>query len=280
MKTTFQSYSSGGASLFQVLRISGEKGSQSLDRNTTVAFQLILEGEGRYFVNDHCYDFRRNCLLVSRPNDNQRCLPGRGCQMDKICLLFPSRIISGYLPLSVYRHLPYVVYLSPEEAAKVRLRMQDIFDDMKNRPVYWYKKMLCEIWNLIIISYRSGQRRVEPPAAHPSLRQALDFIEANFRSSVNIHSLSRKLDISIGYLTHIFQDEIGMGIRHYIIQRRIAEAKLLLHSRYHEVRAIAREVGYEDIRLFLHQFKLHTNMTPEQYRSALFDEKPDQEETV
>lgn len=280
MKTTFQSYSSGGASLFQVFRISGEKSSQSLDHNTTVAFQLILKGEGKYFVNDRCYDFRRNCLLVSRPNDNQRCLSDRGCNMDKICLLFPSKIISGHLPLSVYRNLPYVIYLSPKEAAKVRLRMQDIFDDIKNKPVYWYKKMLCEIWNLIIILYRSGQRRVEEPAAHPSLRQALDFIEANFRSSINIHSLSRKLDISIGRLSHIFQDEIGMGIRHYIIQRRIAEAKLLLNSRFHEVRAIAREVGYLDIRLFLHQFKLLVKMTPEEYRSALFDDKSDQVVTI
>jgi len=262
--------------LFQVFRISGEKSSQALDHNTTVAFQLILKGEGKYFVNDRCYDFHRNCLLVSRPNDNQRCLPGRGCGMDKICLLFPSKTIGEYLPLSVYRSLPCVIYLSPREAAKVRLRMQDIFDDIKNKPVYWYKKMLCEIWNLVIILYRSGQRRVEEPAPHPALRQALTFIEDNFSSDINIQSLCKKMDMSVGRLTHIFQDEIGMGVRHYIIQRRLAEAKLLLHSRYHEVRAIAREVGYLDVRLFLHQFTRLTTMTPEEYRSALFDDKSDQ----
>jgi len=276
MQTTFKSYSSSGTALFQVFKISGKKSSQSLDHGTTVAFQFIISGKGKYFVNDRCYDFRPNCLLVSRPNDNHRCMPDPGCYMDKICLLFPSRIISDFLPHSIYRSLPCVIYLSTKEAARVRHLMQEISDDIKNKPVYWYKKMLAEIWTLIIVLYRSGQRRVEDPAPHPALRQALDYIEKNFRSNIAISALCKKLDVSVSYLTHIFQHAISMGIKHYIIQRRLAEAKLLLNSRHLEVRAIAREVGYDDIRLFLHQFKLFTTLTPEEYRAALYDEKSDQ----
>ncbi len=275
MKTIFQSYSSGGA-LFQVFRVSGRKSSQSLNHNTTVAFQFIIKGEGKYFVNYRCFDFERNCLLVSRPNDNQRCMPASGCSMDKICLRFPSRIISDFLPLSVYQSLPYVIYLSPKEAARVRQLMQDIYDDIKNKGTYWYKKMICEIWDMIIILYRSGQRRLKIRDPHPALRKALDYIDVKFRSNISIQSLCKSLGFSLGHLSHLFQNEVGMGVRHYIIQRRIAEAKLLLHSRHQEVGAIAREVGYRDIRLFLYQFKLFTTMTPEEYRSALFDEKSDQ----
>jgi len=280
MKPIFKSYSSSGASLFQMFRISGEKSSQSLNHNTTVAFQFIIKGEGKYFINYRCHDFRPNCLLVSRPNDNHRCIPSRGCHMDKTCLLFPSGIISDFLPMSVYRSLPYVIHLSAKEAVRVRQLMQEICDDIKNKPVYWYKKMLLEIGVLIIILYRSGQRRVEDPGPHPALRQALTFIEKNFSSDINIQSLCKKMDMSAGRLSHVFQAEIAMGIRHFIIQRRVAEAKLLLNSRHLEVRAIAREVGYQDIRLFLHQFKLLTTMTPEEYRSALFDENSDQRITI
>ena len=280
MTTTFQSYSSGGAALIQVFRISGKKSSQSLNHNTTVAFQFIFNGEGKYFVNYRCYDFHRNSLLVSRPNDNQRCLPKPGCDMDKICLRFPTRIISDFLPLSVYRALPYVVSLSGKEAVQVRLLMKEIYEDVKTKPVYWYKKMLCEIWDLIIIIYRSGHRNLEEPKIYPELKEALDYVEANFRSDINIKALCKQLDISVSYLAHIFQDEIGMGLRHYIIQRRIAEAKLLLNSRHQEVRAITREIGYQDLRLFLNQFKLYTGMTPEEYRSVLFDEMADQRTTI
>ena len=280
MKATFQSHSSSGASLFQVFKISGQKSSQSLNHGTTVAFQFIIAGRGKYFVNYRCYDFSRNCLLVSRPNDNHRCIPDRECYMDKICLLFPSGIINDFLPLSVYRSLPYVIHLSPKEAVRARQLMQEISDGIKTKPVYWYKKMIAEIWTLIIILYRSGQRRVEDPAPHPALRQALALIEENFRSNINIRSLCRKVDMSVGRLSHIFQDGISMGIRHYIIQRRVAEAKLLLHSRHQEVRAIARAAGYADLRLFLHQFKLLTTMTPEEYRSALFDDQSDQRGTI
>jgi two-component system response regulator YesN len=207
-------------------------------------------------------------------------MPHPGCYMDKTCLLFPSRTINDFLPLSVYRSLPYVIYLSAREAVRVKQLMQEISDDIKNKPVYWYKKMLAEIWTLIIILYRSGQRRVEGPAPHPALRQVLAFIEENFRSDINVPSLCKKTNMSVSRLSHIFQDEIAMGIKHYIIQRRVAEAKLLLNSRHLEVRAIAREVGYPDIRLFLHQFKLFTTLTPEEYRSALFDEKSDQRITL
>lgn len=83
MAVKFKSYSSGGAALFQVFRISGEKSSQSLNHNTTVTLQLVVKGEGKYFVNYRCYDFKSNCVLVSRPKDNQRCIPKPGCCMDE-----------------------------------------------------------------------------------------------------------------------------------------------------------------------------------------------------
>ncbi|MFA7158898.1 MAG: AraC family transcriptional regulator [Kiritimatiellia bacterium] len=70
----------------------------------------------------------------------------------------------------------------------------------------------------------------------------------------------------------MFNEETGMGIRHYIIQRRIADSKLLLASRQLKVEAIARQAGYQNTNLFLRQFKSLTKQTPDEYRLALFDD--------
>lgn len=269
-KFTIQSYSSGGAANIQVFRVKGEKCIQSLDHNTAVAVQVILRGAGKYFVNYRTHNFKANDVLVSRPCENHRIMLDEGSYLDKICLFFPSRIVGEYLPLSLYRCLPPVVHLSKKEAVGAQQTALAILGDLKAKPPYWYKKVVSDIWSLIILLYGFGQRREEDVDIHPALKEALDYIEKNFRSEINIRALSRKLDFSVGHLTHLFLIETKMGIRHYIIHRRVAEAKLLLHSRHHEVRSISREVGYTDYRLFLHQFTLFTGMTPEEYRTVLF----------
>lgn len=260
----------------QMFRIKGVNSSQSLNHNTAITFQLIIRGEGRFFVNYRCYDFGPNCILVSRPNDNQRCLPARGSYMDKICLRFPSSILIDFMPISVYHRLPCVVKLSGPEGARVRQLMLEMYDEIRDKPVHWYRNMISEIRSLVIILFRCGLRREAEVVADPRLRQALDYIEENFRSEISIPYLGKKLDLSERHVLKIFQAQIGMGIKHYILQRRIAEAKLLLHSRHLEVKAIARQVGYKKVRLFLHEFKLFTGMTPEEYRAALFDRKADE----
>ena len=262
--------------MLQMFRIKGVNSSSSLNHNTTITFQLIIRGEGKYFVNYRCYDFQPNCLLVSRPNDNQRCMPERGSYMDKICLRFPSSILLDYMPLSVYLRLPCVVKLAGSEGGRARQLMLEMYDEIRDKPAHWYRNMISEIRSLVIILFRCGLRREEEVVADPRLRHTLDYIEENFRSEISIPYLGKKMDLTERHLLKIFQDNIGMGIKHYILQRRIAEAKLLLHSRHLEVRAIARQVGYKAEKLFLFEFTRFTGMTPEQYRAALFDSKADE----
>jgi len=272
MNTKFQSYSSGAGLFFQLFRICGKNSSHSLNHNTNVVFQFIVKGRGRYFVNNRCYYFSPNCVLVSRPNDNQRCIPERGCYMDKYCLRFPKSIICNYLPGSIYRNLPHVVLIPAPDVAGIKQLLQVVCDEMKHKRSYWHKKMLCAIWCMIIIMARNSRRMPEAPAPYPQLVKAIKHIEKNFRAEINIQSLCKKFGYSASRLSHIFNEETGMGIRHYIIQRRIADSKLLLASRQLKVEAIARQAGYQNTNLFLRQFKSLTKQTPDEYRLALFDD--------
>ena len=64
-----------------------------------------------------------------------------------------------------------------------------------------------------------------------------------------------------------------MGLRQYIIQRKIAEAKLLLGSGQNKIEVIAGLLGYQNPRSFLRQFKQSTLLTPTEYRCMLINDK-------
>ena len=57
-----------------------------------------------------------------------------------------------------------------------------------------------------------------------------------------------------------------MGFVKYLQHVRIEKAKVLLRESHMSIEAIARQVGYNDIRYFKQLFKNETNVTPKEYR--------------
>ena len=269
----FISYSTKGNPSCRVFKISGENSSHSLNHNTRVTLQFIQQGEGKYFINDHCVDFCRNSVLVSMPGDNQRCIPNPGCFMDKLCLRFPPQSLKSYCPKNIYRMLPPVLCLDEKSVTKVRLLMQAICDDIQNKSFFWKYHLRCNISSLLIYLYRFNHKQSDKVQPHPVVKNAINIIEKEYRSVINIPSIACQLHVSCSRLSHVFRTATGMGLRQYIIQRKIAEAKLLLGSGQNKIEVIAGLLGYQNPRSFLRQFKQSTLLTPTEYRCMLINDK-------
>lgn len=79
-------------------------------------------------------------------------------------------------------------------------------------------------------------------------------------------NIAEKLNISSGYIQHLYKKAFQTTCAQDVIQSRIQLAKQLLASTNMSIEQISLNTGYHDSEHFFRQFKQYTNYTPSNYR--------------
>ena len=99
-----------------------------------------------------------------------------------------------------------------------------------------------------------------------TIRSVIAYIDANLHSPITRELISREMYISEGYLSRIFNKEVGVPLGEYITERRIKLAKKLLSQTDESITNISVCTGYNYPAYFSKTFREHTGLTPHQYR--------------
>ena len=100
----------------------------------------------------------------------------------------------------------------------------------------------------------------------PLVHRAVNWIRRNLHTRLTVNDLLRQVPTSRRSLSRRFKLETGEGVQAFIQRLRIDRAKLLLETSNLAVEQIVKRVGYHDASALTRQFKLHTKLTPNQYR--------------
>lgn len=92
------------------------------------------------------------------------------------------------------------------------------------------------------------------------------YIKAHLSEKINLESLADMVFLSPGYLSLIFKQSTGDTVSHYIISKRIDEAKRLLETTNMKVNQICEKVGIDNVSYFGQRFKMFCGMSPSEYR--------------
>lgn len=106
------------------------------------------------------------------------------------------------------------------------------------------------------------------PPLHPdglSIRTAR-FIRKQYYNPIDLTTIAGHLHVNPSYLSHLFKQEMGIGLTQYITRIRIEQAQHLLKETDWKIARIAQHVGLNDPRYFNAVFKRHTGITPTEYR--------------
>ena len=107
-----------------------------------------------------------------------------------------------------------------------------------------------------------------PIIPHPQLNQVFDFIEANYHQPITLSDVAEAVGYSRAYLTNLAKSLTGQTVNRWIIERRMAEARLLLLTTNQSVEQIAAAVGYQTPCHFFRQFRQQHRTTPHAWRKA------------
>ena len=100
----------------------------------------------------------------------------------------------------------------------------------------------------------------------PELSEVFEFIEAHYNNGITLSDVAKAVGYSPAYLTNRVRQETGKTVNRWIIERRMAEALLLLSSTKQSVEQIAATIGYQNTCHFFRQFRQYQGTTPQAWR--------------
>lgn len=104
--------------------------------------------------------------------------------------------------------------------------------------------------------------------------QVLHYISEHFTEPISLESAAHALGVSRIHLSHIFSQQLHINFRQYINTLRVDLACTLLRNPSYSISQIAYLCGYGNQRTFNRAFLAQCNMSPNQYRASISDEKP------
>jgi AraC family transcriptional regulator len=100
------------------------------------------------------------------------------------------------------------------------------------------------------------------------LKRVQDYIEAHLDDRLTLTELAGVACLSAYHFSRSFKQTTGVGLHHYVMQRRLERAKTLLRRTHQPLALIALEAGFADQSHFATMFRRETGLTPGQFRTA------------
>lgn len=103
----------------------------------------------------------------------------------------------------------------------------------------------------------------------PVIEQIITEIQEHYTENITLTELAKKYGISVGYLSSLIKENVGLSYSDYVTARRIQKAKELLEDERLSMEQIAEQTGFRDHFYFINVFKKHTGITPGKYRKHM-----------
>jgi len=102
----------------------------------------------------------------------------------------------------------------------------------------------------------------------PLIQKVVIQIDGDLTADLSLSALAEKQNVSAGYLSALFKQEMGQNLTEYVNEKRIRQAMQLLKSTKLQVQTIAQHCGIVDVHYFSKMFKKAVGKTPKEYRET------------
>ncbi len=110
----------------------------------------------------------------------------------------------------------------------------------------------------------STEKRDESYGFNPTVKSIIDYTNDNFTTNITLETLADEFHLNKHYMCQLFKNTTGTTIHRYIVSRRLARAKILLHQG-HNVTATSDLCGFQNYTNFIRTFKKHFGVSPKQF---------------
>lgn len=161
-------------------------------------------------------------------------------------VLFTREIIKNG-PSKLYIHTLYNKFYNKINSIHTLLEFQTLEIDMINS------------YFDILINYIESKDNL-------TINKLIGILYIHIEDKITLEDISNEINLSVGYISNIFKETMGMSIMKYLKKLKIERAKVLLESTNKSILEIATLLSFCDQSNFTKAFKSFVGVTPINYR--------------
>lgn len=229
-----------------------------------IEIQFIKEGVGAYFVEGVVVPFKKNSVIVIQSREIHRRLAHPDSRVARWAVFF--NVSNMAWPASFTREIVRLKrHIHPladefEHMEQIICKMIQEMQGCKSCREMLNKTMLMEF----LIRIKRSEANDVSYGIHPIVNRSLDYIEQHYAApAFNIRALADELSISERHLLRLFMVDVGMSIKHYVLQRKVFQAQSIMRSDpAFKLEAVSEAAGFKHYSLFHRAFKKFTGFPP------------------
>jgi AraC-like DNA-binding protein len=156
--------------------------------------------------------------------------------------------------------------MRPQPAPRPRFyakRFDELLRQLE-RPDRWGTLRAVNLLERLLIDL--AEARAQPGEREPWLVQVMETLAAGQNTDYAL--LASEAGMALSTLRRRFRQAVGTSLHAYALQCKIARARGMLSETDRPMKAIAEELGYQDIYFFSRQFHQLTGVPPAAYRKS------------
>lgn len=227
----------------------------------------ILNGKGKYYVNNKCYELQGGEAFLICPGESTYYKADKEEPWEYCWVSFDGNDASTILKNCGLSKNNLIFKDNSNGVFKERLLLliHNYEEDSHNEYALIGQLYMC-------FSSMYDQVNIKEKNTCGSYAdKARDYIYNNFGYDIKVSDIAKYVGIDRTYLYKIFMEEYKISPRKYLISFRLNTAVNLLETTKMNITEISYSCGFKDTPTFYKHFKKQFNITPVQYRKSSID---------
>lgn len=150
-----------------------------------------------------------------------------------------------------------------------------IYNSVENDKLFGNYYASSGLYDFILEFYKLANSfgSIYAEKSNEGIERLISLIETDYPKKITMKTLCEATHYSEVHICRLFKKHLGMRPMEYVNQKRIQEAKLLLHKSYLSIEKISEMVGIESQSYFGLLFKRYEGISPSAYRDMMMHTK-------
>lgn len=129
-----------------------------------------------------------------------------------------------------------------------------------------YPRQAADLNGLMILSETAALQRRSAVRCKKVLQDVTEWVQQNICSAITVIQVGAALGYNSDYLTALFKESFGIGLKEYITEQKLKRAEEYLLTTDLPIKEIAAAMGFHDANSFIKYFTYHRKISPAKFR--------------
>ena len=261
------------ADIYQISELSILRGTEIVEHvQYCDEITYAISGKATIYTNDAANEITKGQVHYIKKGISHRIAADENHNFRYICI--------GYMPNTEHLEAKNIIQTLAEtdsffanDTGNIRILCEMLINESYTKDNHtdiminsYMIQILTELLRLHEGRLKNTDNKYQSSYSGLAMYHALRYIDRNFQEIKSVKEISEKLSYSEYYLSHIFKEKMGISIKQYITEKKIAYSKELLKISNLSINEIAEKLGYSNTHSFSQSFKKNTGLSPVQYK--------------